>query len=76
MWTPKSSVSHKAALTLAIKSKKWIALGTDLGLSGKLDDAVGVSSHGSNGKQLVFMVEAGMSPSEAIEAATVIVLKH
>lgn len=57
---------HKAAYAKAVKSGVKIALGTDLGMSlpGQ------ILSHGNNGKELVFAVEAGMSELQAIEAAT------
>ena len=57
---------HKAAYELAIKSGVKIALGTDLGLS-----ISGSSmSHGSAGGEPGYAVEAGMTPLQAIEAAT------
>lgn len=49
--------NHKAAIAAGVK----IAFGTD----------TGVSSHGDNAQEFALMVEAGMSPSEAIRAATV-----
>ncbi|TVY92704.1 hypothetical protein LAWI1_G002874 [Lachnellula willkommii] len=57
---------HKEAYNLAVRSGVKIALGTDIGFS------VGVKplSHGSNGSELVYAVEAGLSPLQAIEAAT------
>ncbi|TVY59134.1 Uncharacterized protein LCER1_G000762 [Lachnellula cervina] len=57
---------HKEAYKLAVKSGVKIALGTDIGFS------VGGTplSHGSNGSELVYAVEAGLSPLQAIEAAT------
>lgn len=50
----------------AIKSGVKIALGTDLGVS---IPGLGLS-HGNNGGELAYAVEAGMTPLEAIEAAT------
>ncbi|OCL03569.1 hypothetical protein AOQ84DRAFT_302547 [Glonium stellatum] len=50
----------------AIKSGVKIALGTDLGVS---VPGLGLS-HGNNGGELAYAVEAGMTPLEAIEAAT------
>lgn len=49
--------NHKAAIASGVK----IAFGTD----------TGVSSHGDNAQEFALMVEAGMSPAEAIKAATV-----
>lgn len=49
--------NHKAAIAAGVK----IAFGTD----------TGVSSHGQNAQEFALMVEAGMTPAEAIKAATV-----
>lgn len=49
--------NHKAAIASGVK----IAFGTD----------TGVSSHGENAKEFALLVEAGLSPAEAIKAATV-----
>lgn len=79
LWSPESyakleraAATHKEAYTMAVRSGVKIALGTDLGLGGVVGDSPAgkVFSHGSNGKELVYAVEAGMSPLEAIEAAT------
>jgi len=57
---------HKKAYELAIKKGVKCALGTDLGIS-----VPGTSlSHGSAGVELLYAVEAGMTPLQAIEAAT------
>jgi imidazolonepropionase-like amidohydrolase len=57
---------HKKAYGLAIKRGVKCALGTDLGVS-----VPGTSlSHGSAGAELLYAVEAGMTPLQAIEAAT------
>ncbi|PSN72203.1 hypothetical protein BS50DRAFT_569748 [Corynespora cassiicola Philippines] len=53
---------YKAAVAAGVK----IALGTDLIIS---KPGTGLS-HGNNGAELVYAVEAGMSPLQAIEAAT------
>ena len=42
------------------------ALGTDLGISSEASEW----NHGMNGRELGYAVEAGMTPLEAIEAAT------
>ena len=57
---------HAAAYELAVKSGVNVALGTDLGVSIPNHDL----SHGKDGQELKFAVEAGMTPLEAIEAAT------
>jgi imidazolonepropionase-like amidohydrolase len=57
---------HAAALALAHSSGVTIAMGTDIALSGEgLPD-----SWGRNGRELPLLVAAGMTPLQAIEAAT------
>ena len=56
----------KAAYAYAVKKGVKCALGTDLGTSKPGDPF----SHGRNGGELAYAVEAGMSPLQAIEAAT------
>ncbi len=53
-------------LSLAHKNGVTIAFGTD----------TGVSKHGGNAKEFEYMVEAGISETEAIRAATVVASKH
>lgn len=53
-------------LALAYKNGVTIAFGTD----------TGVSKHGGNAKEFEYMVQAGMSETEAIRAATVVASKH
>ena len=57
---------HKKAYGLAIKKGVKCALGTDLGVSIPGQPL----SHGSSGAELLYAVEAGMTPLQAIEAAT------
>jgi imidazolonepropionase-like amidohydrolase len=54
-------VKIKQALARSHKAGVMIAFGTDMG----------VGPHGQNAREFGFLVEAGMSPREAIEAATV-----
>jgi imidazolonepropionase-like amidohydrolase len=57
---------HLEALQIAIDKGVRIALGTDIAGSG-----VDVPGHwGTNAEELVLLVKAGMSPEQAIEAAT------
>ena len=70
-----AAATHLSAYKLAIRSGVKIALGTDLGVSGSIPDLepenAGVFSHGSNARELVLAVQAGMTPLEAIEAGTI-----
>lgn len=56
----------KSAYKIAIKSGVKIALGTDM-ISSRRDSKL---SHGNNAYELVWAVEAGMTPLQAIESAT------
>src|SRR6267143_3569496 len=60
------SEQHRQAVQLAVKKKIKIALGTDIFTSG-LDTAV---PWGMHAHELGHLVEAGMSPLQAIQAAT------
>jgi len=51
---------HMEAFRAAVQAGVQVALGTD----------VGVGEHGSNGRELALMVEGGMSPMQALVAAT------
>jgi imidazolonepropionase-like amidohydrolase len=61
----------RKAYKMAVAAGVKIALGTDLGLGGvnpsKLSYILG---YGNNGQELVYAVEVGMAPDQAIEAAT------
>lgn len=57
---------HKAALQLAVEKGVTIALGTDIATSGEGTSA----PWGMNGSELRLLVNAGMEPITAIEAAT------
>ena len=57
---------HRKALGLAIRKGVRIALGTDIWMTG----AEGMAPWGMNAQELVHLVEAGMRPLQAIEAAT------
>jgi imidazolonepropionase-like amidohydrolase len=58
--------SHKHAIKIAHESGVKIALGTDIFATGAHTGL----SWGMNGRELVYLVEAGMTPAEAIEAGT------
>ena len=59
--------THAAAVTLAIEQGVTIAMGTDIALTG----ADLPNSWGSNGTELPHLVRLGMTPLQAIAAATV-----
>lgn len=58
---------HAEALALAHERGVTIALGTDLGVTGPVDVP---NTWGRNGHELGYLVAAGMTPLEAIKAAT------
>jgi imidazolonepropionase-like amidohydrolase len=59
-------VTHAESIALAYENGVTIAAGTDIALSGR-----GLpNSWGRNGRELPLLVAAGLSPLEAIEAAT------
>lgn len=58
--------THADALRMAIERGVVVAMGTDIGLTGR--DLP--NSWGSNGSELAHMVALGMTPLQAIEAAT------
>lgn len=58
---------HEAAVKLAIKHGVTMAAGCDIGLS---NPAVEGLHHGCSGGEPGYLVEAGMTPLQAIEAAT------
>ncbi len=58
--------SHAAAARLAIERGVTVAMGTDIGLTGR--DLP--NSWGGNGSELVHLVDFGMTPMQAITAAT------
>ncbi len=57
---------HKRSLQLAIKKGVRIALGTDIWSTGEGT----IAPWGQNAQELVHLVDAGMTPLQAIEAAT------
>src|SRR6185437_1664515 len=60
------AATHADALRMAIERGVTVAMGTDIGLTG-LDLP---NAWGSNGSELVHLVALGMTPLQAIEAAT------
>lgn len=77
LWSPesfaklqKAAARHKQACRLALDGGIRFAMGTDLGLSGKVEDDVSVFAHGNNARELLHMTQVSLSSSQAIEAAT------
>lgn len=60
------AAQHKKAYALAVKSGVKIALGTDQSTS----EQGTFNTHGRNGKEFWYAVEAGLTPLQAIEAGT------
>ncbi|HEX9521050.1 MAG TPA: amidohydrolase family protein [Streptosporangiaceae bacterium] len=58
--------THAGAVTLAIESGVTIAMGTDIAITGPDRP----NAWGSNGAELVHLVKLGMTPLQAIKAAT------
>ena len=58
--------SNAESYAKAVKAGVKIAIGTDLGLSGSETSF----THGTNGLEFLYAVEAGLSPLQAIEAGT------
>ncbi len=58
--------AHAGAVTLAIESGVTIAMGTDIAITGPDRP----NAWGSNGAELVHLVKLGMTPLQAIKAAT------
>ncbi|HYS72369.1 MAG TPA: amidohydrolase family protein, partial [Thermoplasmata archaeon] len=57
---------HKRSLQLAVRKGVRIALGTDIWTTG----ADTICPWGQNARELLHLIEAGMKPLQAIEAAT------
>ena len=64
--------THADAVRLAIERGVTVAMGTDIGLTGR--DLP--NSWGSNGSELVHLAALGMTPLQAIEAATATAPRH
>ena len=65
------AATYANAYKMAVRAGVKLALGTDLGLGGvNATHANRVFNHGRNGYELRYAVDAGMTPLEAIEAAT------
>ncbi|UPK93772.1 hypothetical protein LCI18_004707 [Fusarium solani-melongenae] len=63
----KLEASHRRAYELAVQKGVKIAIGTDLAGSSPRS----LTRHGQNGHELVWAVQAGLTPLQAIEAATI-----
>ena len=68
--------SAKKALKVGPQMLGMLRIAHDNGVNIAFGTDTGVSKHGDNAQEFIFMVEAGMSEMEAIESATTIGAKH
>lgn len=61
------SAHHEAAMALAVKHGITMATGSDLGMSAPIGHPM---THGNSGGEPYYLTKAGMTPLQAIEAAT------
>ena len=75
-WDFLPPASYKKAQEVGPKMLDMLALAYNSGITIAFGTDTGVSKHGGNAKEFEYMVEAGMSETEAIRAATVVASKH
>ena len=75
-WDFLPAASYKKAQEVGPKMLDMLALAHKNGVTIAFGTDTGVSKHGENAKEFEYMVEAGMSETEAIRAATVVASKH
>ena len=75
-WDFLPPASYKKAQEVGPKMLDMLALAYQNGVTIAFGTDTGVSKHGGNAKEFEYMVEAGMSETEAIRAATVVASKH
>ncbi len=75
-WDFLPPASYKKAQEVGPKMLDMLALAYNSGITIAFGTDTGVSKHGGNAKEFEYMVQAGMSETEAIRAATVVASKH
>ena len=75
-WDFLPPASYKKAQEVGPKMLDMLALAHESGVTIAFGTDTGVSKHGGNAKEFEYMVQAGMSETEAIRAATVVASKH
>lgn len=73
-WLPPNSAQK--ALSIGPQMQDMLRIAYENGVKIAFGTDTGVSKHGDNAQEFVFMIEAGMSEMEAITAATVTAAKH
>ncbi len=68
--------SAKKALAVGPQMKNMLRIAHENGVNIAFGTDTGVSAHGDNAQEFIYMVEAGMSEQEAITSATSIAAKH
>ncbi len=68
--------SKKKALEVGPQMQDMLRLAWTNGVKVAFGTDTGVSKHGDNAQEFIYMTNAGMSPMDAIEAATVIAADH
>ena len=73
-WLPPNSA--KKALEVGPQMQDMLRKAWEGGVNVAFGTDTGVSAHGENAKEFIYMMEAGMSEQDAIKAATSVAAKH
>ena len=68
--------SAKKALEVGPQMQEMLRIAYSGGVNVAFGTDTGVSAHGDNAQEFLYMIEAGMSEMQAIKAATVVAAKH